>query len=147
MGVCTFFGHKDCYNLDVDRLRTTIEALIRQGVDTFYLGHQGQFDSTVLACLEKLQKEYPLIHFSVVLAYLPMHKTDHDLYSHCSILPEGLELVPPKFAIAQRNRWMLEHADHCICYVNHSWGGAYKYICIAKQHGLCILNIGTLDLS
>ena len=52
---CTFFGHRECYSLDEQALTDTIEDLIRKGVDTFYVGNQGQFDSTVYACLKQLR--------------------------------------------------------------------------------------------
>lgn len=49
MAACTFFGHRDCYSLDEQALMDAIEDLIRKGVDTFYIGNQGQFDSAVYA--------------------------------------------------------------------------------------------------
>ena len=48
--VCTFFGHRDDYGLDIKLLYKTIERLIEDGVDTFYVGNQGHFDRTVLGC-------------------------------------------------------------------------------------------------
>ncbi len=39
MSACTFFGHRECYGLDVGVLQTAIENLILEGVDTFYVGH------------------------------------------------------------------------------------------------------------
>ena len=41
MLACTFFGHRDCYSLDEQVLIDAIEDLIRNGVDTFYVGNQG----------------------------------------------------------------------------------------------------------
>ena len=60
MKACTFFGHREYYGLDAAVLRDTIEDLIHQGVDTFYIGKQGGFDGMVYRC----------IHVSAVLAYL-----------------------------------------------------------------------------
>ena len=142
MSVCTFFGHRDCYGLDKAVLQKAIEEQILRGVDTFYVGHQGHFDSMVLACLRNLQGIYPHICFSVVLAYMPAAGQAFDPYADCSIIPEGLEACLPKFAIERRNRWMLHRADCCICYVNHSWGGAYKFARAAKRHGLTVVNLG-----
>ncbi len=34
-----------------------------------------------------------------------------------------LELIPPKFAILQRNRWMIDHAE-CVITCIHHGGGA-----------------------
>ncbi len=142
MSACTFFGHRECYGLDVEKLQDAIENLIGKGVDTFYVGHQGGFDGVVLSCLQHLKKTYPQITFSVVLAYLPTHRAEQDLYADCSIYPEGLELCHPKFAMERRNRWMLAQAEYCICFLTHTWGGAYTFVGKAKAQGLRIINLG-----
>ncbi len=142
MSACTFFGHRECYGLDVGALQTAIENLILEGVDTFYVGHQGGFDSIVFTCLQSIKRRYPQITFSVVLAYMPTQRAEYDLYADCSIYPEGLELCHPKFAIERRNNWMIEQSDYCICYITHTWGGAYKFAHMAKAQGLSIVNLG-----
>ena len=146
MSVCTFFGHRDCYGLDAGVLKGAIEKLIRQGADTFYVGHQGQFDAMVLHALEQLKEQYPRIRYCVVLAYLPTAKKEYDSYADCGMYPEGLETVPPRFAVDRRNRWMLQKADICLCYVSHTWGGAYPYARIAKRRGKTVVNLGTTQL-
>ena len=52
----------------------------------------------------------------------------------------------PMFAIEKRNRWMLDHADYCICYVNHAYGGAHKFARMAKRKGLTVINLGSVEL-
>lgn len=143
MSVCTFFGHSDCYGLDMGSLRRAIEDLILQGVDSFYVGNQGQFDAAVHSCLKALQIKYSHIRFSIVLAYLP---TETEEYRE---LPDTMypEIEGyPKFAIERRNRWMIKQADYCLCYVNHSWGGAYKFACMAKRRGLPVINLGNVQI-
>lgn len=144
--VCTFFGHRDCYRLDREVLRGAIQELIAQGADSFLVGHQGQFDSMVLSCLRSLKREFPHISYSVVLAYLPTQRPELDGYSDCGIYPEGLELGPPRFAIDRRNRWMLRRADCCLCWVDRTWGGAYKYARLAMARGLAVINLGSAKL-
>lgn len=114
MSACTFFGHRECYGLDAQQLQETIEDVIKQGVDTFYVGNQGQFDGMVYRCLKQLRQVYPHIHVSVVLAYLPTGKRE-DMPD--TVYPEGMEEVHPKFAIKKRNKWMLEASDYCICHI------------------------------
>jgi len=143
MSACTFFGHKESYGLDVQLLGRRIIELINKGVDTFYVGNQGQFDSTVYRCLKSLQAQYPNIRFSVVLAYLPTEKTEWEDMSD-TIYPE-IE-GHPKFAIERRNKWMIGHADYCVCYINHTWGGAYKFAQMAKRRGLQVINLGSAAL-
>lgn len=143
---CCFFGHSECYGLDENCLMCAIDDLIQSGVDTFYVGHQGHFDGIVLSCLEKLSKTYPEISISVVLAYLPTQKSEYDLYRGYSMFPEGLEEVHPKFAIEKRNKWMIEHADYCVCYITHTWGGAFKFAKQAKRKGLHVINLGSITI-
>ena len=142
MSVCTFFGHRDCYGLDESLLQSKIEELIRQGVDTFYLGNQGQFDRMVFGCLGRLVQVYPHIDFAVVLAYFPTQDAETDPYCGRSIYPEGMEEGPPRFAIERRNRWMVNHSDYCLCYITHTQGGAFKFAKYAKQKGLTIIHLG-----
>ena len=46
MAVCTFFGHRNYPELIKPKLRATlIDLITNYEVDTFYVGHQGQFDT------------------------------------------------------------------------------------------------------
>ena len=144
--VCTFFGHGECYGLDATVLRDAIEELIKQGVGEFLVGNHGQFDGMVFSCLRALEKEYPEILYSVALAYLPTGKENYDIYHGHSFYPEGLEIGPARFAIERRNRYLIDSSDICLCYVNHRFGGAYKFACLAKRRGLQIINIGNAQL-
>ena len=143
MEACTFFGHRDCYGLAGEQLCSAIEELIQQGVDTFYVGNQGQFDALVYGCLKRLRDRFPQIRICVVLAYLPTEKAPE---IPDSMFPEGLEMVHPKYAIDKRNHWMITASDSCICYVDHTWGGAYKFAKIAQKRGLTVTNIGRAKL-
>ena len=142
--VCTFFGHSECYGLDKDVLRNAIEDLIKQGTTEFLVGNHGQFDGMVFSCLQDLSKDYPEISYSVALTYLPTHKEEYDIYHGHSFYPEGQENGPAKFAIERRNRYLIDSADVCLCYVNHTFGGAYKFTRMAKNRGLQVINLGSV---
>ena len=144
--VCTFFGHSECYGLDDAALRSAIEELIEQGITEFVVGNHGRFDSMVFFCLQGLSKVYPEISYSVALAYLPTHKEDYDIYRGHSFYPEGQENGLAKFAIERRNRYLIDTSDICLCYVNHTFGGAYKFARMAKRRGLQVINLGSLEL-
>ena len=141
MAVCTFFGHRDCPETIKPRLREVLtDLIINQGVDTFYVGNQGQFDGIVRCVLRELAKEYPEIHYAVVLAYLPGKKNQYDDFSD-TILPEGIEAVHPRYTIEWRNRWMLQRADFVVTYIAHPWGGAAKFAERAKREGKTVINL------
>lgn len=140
MSICTFFGHRECPELSKERLYIEIEKLISQGVYTFYVGNNGQFDAHVRRILRQLQSVYPFIKYAVVLAYLPTETSANENYTD-TLYPEGMEEGPPRFAIERRNKWMLNEADYVICYVRYAWGGAYKFSSLAKRRGKNVINL------
>lgn len=145
MHICTFSGHRECYGLDAAVLQSAIEDLIEQGVTEFLVGHQGQFDAMVRSCLKSLQLQHPDIRYSVVLAYLPKEKREFEDFSD-TMYPEGIETLHPRYAIGWRNRYLVDRADVCLCYVNRTFGGAYKFTQMAKRSGLIIINLGSTEL-
>ena len=146
MAVCTFFGHSECYGLDVAMLRHALEELVKQGITEFVVGNHGQFDAMVFSCLQELSNDYPDISYSVALAYLPTHKQDYDRYHGRSFYPEGVEIGPAKFAIERRNRYLISVSDVCLCFIDRTFGGAYKFARMAKKRGLRMINLGSLEL-
>lgn len=141
MLACTFFGHRDCPSDLKPLLKYVILDLIAtHGVDMFYVGHQGGFDSLVRGVLRELEQEYSDVHYAVVLAYAP---SKHPTLGNTSdtMLPEGIELVHPRYAISRRNNWMLQQSDFVIAYVAHSWGGAARYMQKAIRSGKIVINL------
>lgn len=137
----TFFGHKNTLPEIASKLESTLIHLIENdGVNTFYIGNQGSFDSIVRRTLKKLQQSYPQINYTVVLAYMPGSKQNAGDTSD-TIYPEGLENTPPKYAIAKRNRWLIEHSDIVITYVRHPFGGAAQYKELAEKKGKRVINL------
>ena len=137
MTVC-FFGHKDTPETVRPFLEQEIERLIACGAMSFLVGNQGRFDGMVLGCLRRMAKKHPGITYKVVLAYMP--KTGEFAYGE-TMLPEGQELVHPRYAIAHRNRWMTEEADAAVVYVAHSWGGAARYADLMRRKGKIVRNL------
>ena len=141
MAACTFFGHRDCPETIKPKLRAVlVELITNYDVDMFYVGHQGQFDAYVHSELKKLKQEYPQIDYAVVLAYMPGEKTAYDDYSD-TMIPEGIESVHPRYAISWRNNWILKQSDYVVTYIAHSWGGAARYMSIARKQGKKVINL------
>lgn len=140
--VCCFFGHKDIPSGLTERLFPVLTRLIAEGVDSFLVGNQGGFDSTVLHTLRLLKEKYPHITYNVVLAYMPGNKEEWSAYEPMETLyPEGLESVHPRYAISWRNKWMVQESDVVVCYVTHSWGGAAQYMEYARRKKKTVINI------
>lgn len=132
MATCTFFGNRDCTDAISDKLYNQIEDLIlHNDVTKFYVGTQGYFDEMVYRLLIKLREKYPQIKAYRVLAYMP--KFGEEIPD--SIVPEGIELVYPRYAIIWRNRWLVEHSDYAIVYVTGTAGNAIKFVWMAEKKG------------
>ena len=120
----TFFGHRDTPKETEPALRSTLIDLIEnKNATVFYVGNHGNFDAMVRRQLEDLSKTYPIKYY-VVLAYMPSKNDNPDEHS---ILPEGIETVPRRFAINYRNKWMLNKSDIVVTYVTRPIGGAWEF--------------------
>lgn len=143
--VCTFFGHSDCPEHIRSELKSTIEGLIvDHSVNVFYVGNHGAFDRMVRGVLTELKRKYPQIVYSVVLAYFPGKGGANDIYAD-TILADGVENVPQRFAIAYRNRWMIEKSDYVISYVKRSFGGAAQFAALAERKGKQCINLALTE--
>ena len=145
---CTFFGHRDCSENIKPKIRTAVIDLIENhGVTMFYVGNQGNFDRMVRSVLKEVTTAYPEVGYAVVLAYMPPTKVANlsEDFSD-TMLPEGIEKVPKRYAILWRNKWMVTHADYVMTYITHSYGGAAKFQELAKKMSKSIYLLGNLEL-
>lgn len=140
---CCFIGHHDAPSFLAPALVTVIERLITEkDVTYFYVGNHGLFDSMALSALQALKDKYPQINYHVVLAYMPGEKKEHSHYDELdTILPEGIEGVPRRFAISYRNKWMINQCEYLIAYVNHSFGAADQFLEMAEGKNKQITNL------
>ena len=135
---CTFFGHRDTPKEKEPILKSTLKDLIvNKDVNVFYVGNNGKFDSMVCTVLTELSSVYPIKYY-IVLSYVPKQKTEN---SERTILPEGIETVPLRFAIPYRNKWMIGQSDYVVTCVSRSWGGAAQFKELAEKKGKTVINI------
>ena len=136
-----FFGHRDVTHDIRAKLQFIIEQLITEKqINSFYVGHQGQFDSMVYSVLKELKVKYPHIRYIVVLAYMPDEHTK-EVYGENTLYPDGLETVQRRFTISKRNDWMIQHSDYAVCYVHKITGGAAKFREKAERKGLKVIDV------
>lgn len=138
---CVFFGHSNTPQSVYPKLKAAIIDLIQtKNVTNFYVGNHGDFDKMTRNALRELKADYPHINYKVILAYLPGKKDPFKDYSDTEY-PEGIEKVPQKFAINYRNKYMVEQADYVISYISHSYGGAAKFVEMARKKKAVIINL------
>ena len=135
--VVTFCGHRQVEDKEQVALwlRQTLEKLIEEGADVFYLGGKGAFDLLAAQNVHALRQRHPAIRTVLVLPYLnhPLHETEKRLYDETLYPP--LESVPPRYAIVRRNEWMVKSADVLVAYVRYGWGGAARTLESAIRAG------------
>jgi len=128
----TCCGHREviCSDKLTRQLRFVLCDLISEGADTFLLGGYGVFDSMAAMAIRDLKSIYPHIRSTLVLAYLDR---DHNAELYDDTIYPPLEGVPLRYAISQRNRWMVDASDVVVSYVAHSYGGAATTLRYAEQ--------------
>ena len=141
MLACTFFGHSDCPETIRPNLQAVlIDLIVNQNIEMFYVGNQGQFDAIVRNVLRVLKMDYPSINYAVVLAYMPGKKSEYEDHSD-TMLPEGIEMIHPRYAISWRNNWMLKRSDYVVTYITHTWGGAYRCAEKARRQKKAVIDL------
>ena len=71
---------------------------------------------------------------------MPSAKTRVDDFSD-TMLPDGIEKIPKRFAIPWCNEWMIDRADYVLTYVTRQFGGAAQFSALAKSKGKIIYGI------
>ncbi|MBQ6947593.1 MAG: hypothetical protein IJN42_06045 [Clostridia bacterium] len=111
-----------------------------KNVTLFYVGNHGQFDTLVCRMLKTICQQYP-VHYFVVTAYLPTKQSEYENDSHF-LYPDGLETVPPKYAIVRRNDWMLNQADYVVTCIDDPFGCSARMQEKAIKKGKTIIRLG-----
>jgi len=141
--IYTFFGHRDAPdNLLIHLERLLLDLINDDPCPFFYIGTHGNFDAMALDAVRKLQRDEPKIKYAVVLSRLPGKNAAYPLYSSSeTLLPDGIEQTPPRFAISYRNQWMLKRANVVITYVRHPFGNAFRMDRAARSWGKQAINL------
>lgn len=137
----TFIGHRDCFGISLDLVKSSIERLLEQGVTDFLNGGMGSFDWLCARAVYELKiSRHPEIRNYLVIPYLSFSIREKKYFDDI-LYPEGFEKYHFKSAIPARNRYLVEHSAYAICYVNHSWGGAATTYRRAEKQGLTLFNL------
>lgn len=141
--ICAFFGHKNVPDGLGGLLEKEIGCIIEIfGSDTaFYVGDKGHFDRLVQLTLTKMKDKYPEIEVYVVLDNIPERD---NYFSLPTILPDGFESVPARFAMAHRNKWMTDKCDLAVVYFNDVASNTRKHVDMLKSKNKPIINIADL---
>lgn len=141
-----FIGHREIYRqYDLeDRLeQIIIEHLRSKEYVELYVGRNGDFDISVASATKRAQKAAGHRNSSLIL--LQPYPTKDDIYYekfYDEINYPVDRRTYPKGAITKRNRWMIDHADLLIAYVEEGReGGALTTLKYAEKQGIKIINL------
>ncbi len=129
--ICSFFGHGDFneYEKYQPILYNILKKLIIENdVTTFYNGGYGGFDNFACRCVNEIKQEFPHITNTIVVAYrddshLKKYEQHIKKYACNTIYPFERKILP-RYAIIERNKWIINKSDYVISFVRYSWGGA-----------------------
>lgn len=144
--VVAFFGHKDTQSAVKPLLEQTVQRLIEENEEiTFLVGTHGAFDLMVQSVLGQAARKYPQITCHIVLSYIPVDKNSEQC-ALPTLVPEGIENIPKRFAISFCNNYMVNECDTVVCYITHDWGGAAQFVQNAMKKGKVIFNLAEANL-
>ena len=145
--IITFCGHSDFQPSTKyeKKILDLLEKKLEDQCTEIYLGGYGAFDNFAYDCCKKYKNSHPNVSLVFVAPYLSVeyqkkHLNEFQKKYDLIVYPE-IENVPPKFAIAYRNRYMIEKANYVVAYITRSFGGAYTTYSYAKRNGKPIFNI------
>ena len=149
MVTCVFAGHRQIFEPNIgEKVKKALEKLIETESRAVFLnGKMGRFDEVCAGAVRTMKEKHPdkEIRSCLVLPYysnrLNTEKSYYQTFYDEILLPEEVEYTYYKAAITKRNRWMVDHADLILAYIDHDYGGAYQTYRYAQKKSVPIINI------
>lgn len=149
MITCVFAGHRQIYEPNIgEKVKKALEKLMKtESRVVFPNGGMGRFDEVCAEVVRKLKGQYPEkdIRLCLVAAHFSnrfnTEKSYYQTFYDEILVPEEVEYTYYKAAITKRNRWMVDHADLMLAYIDHDYGGAYQTYRYAQKKSVPIINI------
>ena len=131
---CFFIGNRYTPGRIEEVLTEAVEKhIVEYGVNTFVVGHYGDFDSLVKPVLIEAKKCHPEILLYLLAPYALIQQIEAPIGFDGTFYPEGMETVPKPLAIVQANRKMVERSEYLITYCHKSYGNTRKIVEYAQR--------------
>ena len=139
-----FIGHREIPN--IISIQNELERIAKELIRTkefveFYVGRNGDFDISVASAVKFAQKTLGRENSSLILV-LPYSTKDIEYYEKFYdeiIIPVTAHF---KAAITERNKWLIDHSDLLVGYVEKDKkGGAQTALKYAESQGTKIVNL------
>lgn len=127
---CFFIGHRETPDALLPAIQHAVEEMITEyGVNEFVVGHYGNFDRLAASAVITAKHNHPEVSLLMLLPYHPSESpvalsTGFD----GTYYPEGMEIVPRRYAIIRANHYAVDNADFLIAHVEHPASNAQKLL-------------------
>lgn len=149
---CCFSGHRNIpEELQPElrkHVRDGIDYLYARGIKTFYAGGALGFDSLAAEAVISRRGEHGDIRLIIVIPCRNQTAkwSDADKAQYDRINREADEVICLaehyfQGCMHQRNRYMVDHSQVCICYLKKQTGGTAYTVRYAQERGLQIFNL------
>ena len=155
MTVC-FSGHRQLAQEElpalVSRLKISLEALYHRGYRQIICGGALGFDTLAAECVYQMKNVHDDV--KLILALPHAGQSRGWAMENCQRYEQNIYHADEIHVLSQsyyagcmmvRNRFMLNHASFCLCYMTEAKGGTAATIAYAAQEGLDLLNLAMED--
>ena len=149
---CCFTGHRKILEeekpLLEKRLEAVIHNLVYNDVSHFYAGGALGFDTMAALSVLKLKSELPHVRLHLALPCKDQSKSwneaDKKIYNHILCQADQVVYASEHYfngCMQQRNRYLVDHSQYCVCYLNESKGGTANTVNYALRKGVTVINL------
>ena len=144
---CCFAGHNRFYDKTVGNLlkKEVLKLIKNEGVKEFWVGNYGGFDRYAASIIKELKENGYDIKLELVIPYLTKliedNKEFYEKTYDCILISDIPEKTPSRYKILKTNEYMINKSDFLICFIENSWGGAFKTFEYAQKKKKKIINL------
>ena len=136
MPSCFLMGNRNAPENLEKTVLSVMESHIRDyGVDTFIVGHYGNFDRLSYLAGKRLKESFPFIKVYRLTPY-PFNKSlkqRDDEKGDGWYFPATMKPIPSAYAIVQANRCVINEVTHLILYIGDSVSNTRNMLEYAKK--------------
>lgn len=128
-----------------------LRTLIRLGATQFYTGGALGFDTIAAIAVLKLKTEFPHIKLNLILPCKNQTKMweekDREIYNAILESADSVEYICEhytSYCMHERNRRLVDSAEICIAYCEHSGGGSAYTMSYALKKEKEVINVADL---
>ena len=152
MKICCFTGHRKIPENELSnlhkRLQKTVKGLLKQGVTTFYTGGALGFDTLAAQAVLNARRFHPQVKLILALPCRDQagrwEERDRLLYESIKRRADEVVYVSEQYTrgcMFERNRYMIDHSDICVCYCTSGEGGTAYTVRYAEKKEIPIVNL------